>query len=62
MTETWDVFTVGDIFLGLLGAIGFMAVIVVIATAGKKVNTREQALRVAAQAKATAEVVSEEGE
>ena len=47
MTDTWSVFTPADLFLGLLGAVGFMSVIVVIATAGKKVNTREQVLRVA---------------
>ena len=47
MTDTWSVFTPADLFLGLLGAVGFMSVVVVIATAGKKVNTREQVLRVA---------------
>ena len=47
MTDTWSVFTPVDLFLGLLGAVGFMSVVVVIATAGKKVNTREQVLRVA---------------
>ena len=55
MTETWNVFSATDILLGLLGAIGFMAVVVVIATAGKKVDNREQVLRVAAKAKAAAE-------
>jgi hypothetical protein len=60
MTETWNVFSATDIILGLLGAIGFLSVIVVIATAGKKVNTREQTLRVAAQAKAAAAAASEE--
>ena len=47
MTDTWSVFTPVDLFLGLLGAVGFMSVVVVIATAGKKVNKREQVLRVA---------------
>ena len=60
MTETWNVFSATDIILGLLGAAGFLSMIVVIATAGKKVDTREQALRMAVQAKAAAEVVSEE--
>lgn len=62
MTETWNVFSLTDIFLGLLGAVGFLSMIVVIATAGKKVDKREQVLRAAAQAKAAAaaEVVSEE--
>jgi len=60
MTETWNVFSATDIILGLLGAVGFMSVVVVIATAGKKVNTREQVLRTAAQAKAAAEIISEE--
>jgi len=47
MTDTWSVFSPTDLFLGLLGAVGFMSVVVVIATAGKKVNTREQVLSVA---------------
>ena len=51
MTETWNVFSGTDIFLGLLGAVGFLSMIVVIATAGKKVKTREQLLRAAVQAK-----------
>ena len=59
MTETWNVFSPLDLFLGLLGAVGFMSVVVVIATAGKKVNTREQALRTIAQVKSS-ETVSEE--
>ena len=54
MTETWNVFAGSDIFLGLLGAAGFLSMILVISTAGTKVNKREQALRVAAQAKAAA--------
>ena len=44
MTDTWSVFTPADFFLGLLGAVGFMSVIVVIATAGKRVNKREVVL------------------
>jgi len=44
MTDTWSVFTPADLFLGLLGAVGFMSVVVVIATAGKKVNKREAVL------------------
>ena len=51
MIETWDVFTGLDILLGLLGAVGFLAVVVVIVTAGGKVNAREQALRAAVQIK-----------
>lgn len=55
MTETWNVFNATDLFLGLLGAVGFMAMVVVIATASKKVDTREQVLRAAAKAKAAVE-------
>lgn len=60
MTETWNVFTAADLFLGLLGAVGFMAMVVVIATAGKKVNTRETVLREAARAKAAVAAEEEE--
>ena len=49
MTDTWSVFTPADLFLGLLGAVGFMSVIVVIATAGKKVDKREVVLKAARQ-------------
>ena len=44
MTDTWSVFTPADLFLGLLGAVGFLAVVVVIATAGKRVDKREKVL------------------
>ena len=44
MSDTWSVFTPSDLFLGLLGAVGFMSVVVVIATASNKVNTRESIL------------------
>ena len=46
MTETWNVFTGTDIFLGLLGAIGFLSMIVVIVTASGRVDKREKALKV----------------
>lgn len=51
MTETWNVFTGSDIFLGLLGAVGFLSMIVVIVTASGRVDKREKVLRAAAQAK-----------
>lgn len=47
MTDTWSVFTPADLFLGLLGAVGFLAVVVVIATAGKRVDKREKVLSTA---------------
>ena len=47
MTDTWSVFTPADLLLGLLGAVGFMAVVVVIATAGKRVDNREKVLSTA---------------
>ena len=47
MTDTWSVFTPADLLLGLLGSVGFMAVIVVIATAGRRVDNREKVLSTA---------------
>jgi hypothetical protein len=47
MTDTWSVFTSADLFLGLLGAVGFLSVVVVIVTATGRVNRREKTLRVA---------------
>jgi len=52
MTETWNVFTGTDLFLGLLGAVGFLSMIVVITTATGRVDKREKVLRAAADAKA----------
>lgn len=51
MTETWNVFAGTDIFLGLLGAAGFLSMIVVIFSASSRVDTRERILRKAAEAK-----------
>ncbi len=45
MTETWNVFTGTDLFLGLLGAVGFLSMIVVITTATGRVDKREKTLR-----------------
>lgn len=44
MTETWNVFTGTDLFLGLLGAVGFLSMIVVIVTATGRVDKREKVL------------------
>ena len=47
MTETWNVFTGTDLFLGLLGAVGFLSMIVVITTATGRVDKREKVLATA---------------
>ena len=47
MTDTWNVFTSADLFLGLLGAVGFMSVVAVIATASGRVDKRENILLIA---------------
>ena len=47
MTETWNVFSATDLFLGLLGAVGFLSMIVVIVTATKRVDKREKVLSTA---------------
>ena len=57
MTETWNVFTGSDIFLGLLGAVGFLSMIVVIVTASGRVDKREKVLRAAVDAKNTTEKI-----
>ena len=46
---TWNVFGVGEILLVCLAMIGFLAVVGVIATAGKKVDDREVVLKAAAR-------------
>lgn len=43
--NTWNQFGINEVLLICLAAAGFMAVIVVIATAGKKVNNNEQTLK-----------------
>ena len=55
MIETWNVFAGSDILLGLLGATGFLAMIVVIVTASGRVDKREKVLRAIAKAKAEME-------
>ena len=59
MTETWNVFAGSDIFLALLGAAGFLSMIVVVFTASSRVDKREQVLRKAREARA-AEILAEE--
>ena len=49
MNETWNVFTGTDIFLGTLGAIGFLSMVVVIVTASGRVDKREKTLKVASK-------------
>ena len=44
---TWEQFGLNEILLVCLAAVGFLSVIVVIATAGKRVNKREKVLSVA---------------
>jgi len=39
--DTWSVFSGSDLFLGLLGAAGFLSMIVVVATASSRVGKRE---------------------
>ena len=51
MIETWNVFAGSDILLGLLGAVGFLSMVVVIVTASGRVDKREKVLRAASQAK-----------
>jgi hypothetical protein len=47
MIETWNLFAGTDIALGLLGAIGFLSMIVVIVTATGRVDKREKVLATA---------------
>ena len=47
MTNTWNIFTPADILLGLLGAVGFLSMIVVIVTATARVDKREKVLKTA---------------
>ena len=47
MTETWNLFNGNDIIFGLLGALGFVSMVVVIFTASSRVDKREKVLSVA---------------
>ena len=62
MNDTWSVFTTTDLFLGLLGAVGFLSMIVVIATATSRVDKRENTLRMARVLQAQAQVQEQEEE
>jgi hypothetical protein len=42
---TWNQFGINDIILACLAMVGFLSVIVVIATAGKRMDKREKVLR-----------------
>ena len=55
MIETWNVFSYGDILLGLVGAVGFLGVISTIVIASGNVDKRERVLRAAVDAKAEME-------
>ena len=57
--ETWNTFGGNDLFLGLLGAAGFLSMIVVVATASSRVDKREQVLRKAREAKALADSLAQ---
>lgn len=43
--NTWNQFGINEVLLICLASTGFMAVVTVIATAGKKVNNNEQTLK-----------------
>ena len=43
--STWNQFGINEVILICLASVGFLSVIVVIVTAGKKVNIREQAIK-----------------
>ena len=42
---TWNQFGINEVLLICLASVGFLSVIVVIATAGKKVNNNERTLK-----------------
>lgn len=62
MTDTWSVFTTTDLLTGLLGAVGFLSMIVVIATATSRVDKRENDLRIARVLQAQSQVQEQEEE
>ena len=57
--ETWNTFAGSDLLLGLVGAAGFLSVIVVIFSASSRVDKREQVLRKAREAKALADSLAQ---
>ena len=48
--ETWNIFYGNDVVIGLLGALGFISMLVVISSASTKVDKRERVLREASRA------------
>jgi hypothetical protein len=48
--ETWNIFYGNDVVIGLLGALGLLSMVVVIASASSKVGKREVVLREARRA------------
>ena len=57
--ETWNIFYGSDVAIGLLGALGLLSMIVVIASASSKVGKREVVLREARRALDDAKVQKE---
>jgi hypothetical protein len=57
--ETWNIFYGNDVVIGLLGALGFISMLVVISSASSKVDKRERVLREASRALSDAETQEE---
>ena len=57
--ETWNIFYGNDVAIGLLGALGFVSMIVVVSAASSKVDKRERVLREASRALKDAEAQEE---
>ena len=45
--STWNQFGINEILLACVAMVGFLSVVVVISTAGKRVDTREKVLKTA---------------
>ena len=57
--ETWNIFYGNDVVIGLLGALGFISMLVVISSASTKVDKRERVLREASRALSDAKAQEE---
>lgn len=62
MTETWNLFSQSDIIIAVLGALGLVSVIIVLATASSNVNKREVDIRKAIDARQKMEAEEAEPE
>jgi len=60
--ETWNIFYGNDVVIGLLGALGFISMLVVIFSASAKVDKHERVLREANRALTNDEAQEEIGE